>query len=94
MSKFAAQSIAAFSTAAAVAGRAARKAKFVVLVEASDGSWCEMDADDQGHAGVLARNIVDVVGARGASCWRALPNGELLGRPFLTHFETANWEAA
>ncbi len=94
MTKFSALSIARFFEADAVAGRVARKAKFVVLVEASDGSWCEMDADDQGHAGVLARNIVDVIGARGASCWRVLPGGELLGRPFLTHFETANWEAA
>lgn len=88
MPKFSALSITRFFEGDAVAGRVARKARFVVLVEADDGSWFELDADDQGHAGVLARNIVDVMGARGASCWRVLPNGKLVGRPFLTHFET------
>jgi hypothetical protein len=94
MTKFSALSIARFFEADAVAGRVARKAKFVVLVEADDGSWCELDADDQGHAGVLARNWVDTLGARGASCWRVFPGGTLDGRPFFTHYETANWEAA
>lgn len=87
MSKFAAQSIRSFFTAEAVAGRVARKARFVVLVEADDASWFELDADDQGHAGVLARNVVDTQSARGASCWRVFAGGEIGPHAFYSCFE-------
>lgn len=49
--------------------------RFFVAVESERGDWFALHADDQGHAGALARNWVDVVGARGASCWRLLPDG-------------------
>ena len=88
MAKFSASSIADLLIPAANAGRLARKAKFVVCVEARDGSWCELDADYQGLAGVLARNTVDVLGARGASCWRVDRDGSTIGRAFYTHFES------
>lgn len=94
MSKFAAQSITAFFTDAANAGRVARKAKFVVCVEADDGSWFELDADDQAHAGVLARNVVDKMDARGASCWRVFAGGDISGKPFFTHWHSYSAEAA
>lgn len=88
MSKFAAQSIVPFFSAEANAGRVARKAQFVVLVEVDDGSWCELDADDQAHAGVLARNWVDQGNARGASCWRVFAGGDISGKPFMTYWHS------
>jgi hypothetical protein len=95
MTKFSAQSIEAFRTAEANRGRMVRGASFVVCVEVDDGSWCELDADDQGHAATLARNWVDEQNARGASCWRVLRmyGGELGSRPFLTVYEEHDtWE--
>lgn len=89
MTKFAALSIDALRTAEANRGRMVRGANFVVCVECDDGSWCELDADDQGHAGVLARNWVETQDARGASCWRVLRmyNGELGNQPFYAVFD-------
>lgn len=92
MTKFAATSIADLCTPAATAGRLARKAKFVVMVECDDGSWCELDADDQGHAGTLARNFVDKQNARGASCRRVdTRTGELHPKSFYHYYAIAEF---
>jgi hypothetical protein len=40
------------------------------VCENARGEWFALHADDQGHAGVLARHWVDTLGCRGASCWR------------------------
>lgn len=94
MTKFAAQTIKTLmDDTAHIAGRKARGAKFVVAVEADDGSWFELDADDQGHAGVLARNAVDAMSARGASCWRVM-DGRYLGRAFYSCFEAIDMAEA
>jgi len=87
MAKFAAQSIQDLRTGAATMGRFVRKAAFVVDVECDDGSWCELDADDKAHAERLARNWVDVMGARGASCWEVIGNGNVKKKPFFTYYE-------
>ena len=87
MTKFAAQSIRDLRTAEADAGRLAREAKFVVSVEVDDGSWCELDADDVTHAERLAMNWVDVMNARGASCWEVIANGGVKRKPFFTYYE-------
>lgn len=94
MTKFAALSIADLRTAEANRGRMVRGAKFVVCVEVDDGSWCELDADDQGHAGVLARNWVSAQNARGASCWRVLRMyaGELGAQAFYTVYENVTFD--
>ncbi|NVO13867.1 MAG: hypothetical protein HXX10_07510 [Rhodoplanes sp.] len=61
------------------AGRVARKARYIVAVEARDGSWCELDGDDEAHARVLADNWTDPqrMGARGASVWAVNADGTL-----------------
>ncbi len=92
MTKFSAQSITVFFTQPAIEGRLARKAKYVVCVEVDDGSWCELDADDADHAYRLAVNWVDVMDARGASCWCVSKTGELGGRPFKTYYSQPKWE--
>jgi hypothetical protein len=69
MPKFSASSAADFRTEAANAGRVARVPVFVVIVEADDGSWCELDAESITHAERLAMNWVDTLGARGACVW-------------------------
>lgn len=92
MTKFAAQSIQDLRTGAATMGRFARKAKFVVDVECDDGSWCELDADDKAHAKRLARNWVDVMGARGASCWEVVGNGNVARRSFFNYYENVGME--
>lgn len=64
------------------AGRLARKVEYIVACEASDGSWCEFDAETILHASVLADNAVDKLGARGCSAWRVdLTTGELAKQP-------------
>lgn len=70
MTKFAALSATDLRTYDCCNGRLARKAQFVVTCEADDGSWFELDADDQAHAKVLANNQVDNMNCRSASCWR------------------------
>ncbi len=60
--------------------------KFVVAVENAKGEWFLLHADDQGHAGTLARNWVENMGARGASCRRIFADG-IAPKPFLTVFE-------
>lgn len=90
MAKFADRSIGPFFTEARNAARVSRKAEFIVAVECDDGSWCELDAESIEHAGMLAHNWVDVLGARGASCWRAsVRNGKCARTPFYTHYENA-----
>jgi len=69
MPKFSALSFADLQTEDRVRGRLARGAHFVVEVEANDGSWCELDADNSAHAKVLADTWVEKLGARGCSCW-------------------------
>lgn len=69
MTKFAAQTAADFRTQGACAARVIRAPSFVVIVEADDGSWCELDADDRHHGERLAMNWVDTLGARGACVW-------------------------
>jgi hypothetical protein len=69
MPKFSATCLADLMTPERDAGRVARKVKYVVACEASDGSWCEFDADDSDHGKVLADNAVDKLGARGCSVW-------------------------
>jgi hypothetical protein len=92
MTKFAALSILDLRTPEANRGRRARRAKFVVAVEADDGSWFELDADDRDHARTLARNVVDVQSARGASCWVAVPVGDETAehgaRSFFNYYDT------
>jgi hypothetical protein len=69
------------------AGRKARKVPYIVACEASDGSWCEFDADSVAHAKVLADNAVDKLGARGCSCWRVeLGTGELASAPSVYNY--------
>lgn len=87
MTKFAAQSIRDLRTIEATVGRLTRKAQFVVDVECSDGSWCELDADSVTHAERLAMNWVDTLNARGASCWSVKPDGSVERKPFFTYFE-------
>lgn len=89
MPKFSATSIEAFFGQEATAGRAVRGARFVVNVEADDGSWCELDADDVQHAQALANNWVDVLNARGCSCRKVWPDGTLTRKPFYTNFATS-----
>ena len=87
MTKFKAQSINDLRTNDATLGRFARGSKFVVDVEVNDGSWCELDADDKAHAERLARNWVDVLNARGASCWEVDEFGRCKRKPFFTYYE-------
>lgn len=70
MPKFEAQTINDLFTAERDAGRVARKVEYIVACEASDGSWCEFDADTLLHGSVIADNAVDKLGARGCSVWR------------------------
>lgn len=94
MTKFAALTIDTIKNGSAyIEGRKARGAKFVVAVEADDGSWFELDATDQGHAGVLARNAVEAMSARGASCWRVM-DGRYLGRSFYACYEAHDFAEA
>jgi hypothetical protein len=90
MPKFAAQSINDLRTPEANRGRHARRPFFVVAVEADDGSWFELDAESMDHARTLAKNQVDLMNARGASCWRVVKSGaqiaEMGARPFFTYF--------
>jgi hypothetical protein len=94
MTKFIAQSINYYRTAQANEGRKARKAKCIVNVEADDGSWFELDADDMEHAHVLARNMVDVQSARGASCWQVNADGVCKRRSFFNYYNNggADWD--
>jgi hypothetical protein len=69
MPKFSASSINDLFTIARDEGRLARKVEYIVACEASDGSWCEFDADNFIHAKVLAHNAVHNLHARGCSVW-------------------------
>jgi hypothetical protein len=79
---------AAFSEATPAACKAliAQGIKFVVAVENQRGEWFLLHAEDQNHAGTLARNWVDTLGARGASAWRLFDFGPS-NKPFMTAFE-------
>ena len=90
MPKFSALSFADLQSPERAAGRLARKAEIVVEVEASDGSWCELDADTEEHARVLANNWVSKLGARGCSCWHVRQiDGKLAPTTFYKKF----WES-
>jgi hypothetical protein len=67
--KFAAQKLTDLWSEAQNRGRLQRGVFFVVATEASDGSWCEFDAESYDHAKVLAHNAVDKLGCRGCSVW-------------------------
>lgn len=69
MPKFSATKLTDLMTDARNAGRLQRGVFFIVACEASDGSWCEFDAESSDHAKVLADNAVDKLGARGCSVW-------------------------
>lgn len=86
MPKFQAASAHDLRTKERNVGRVTRKAKFIVTVEADDGSWFELDAVDQGHAGAMARNQVDKMKSRGASCWRVERSGKLSRLAFYTYY--------
>lgn len=75
---------------AAQAGAAYRAGvRFYVVCEGADGRWFALHADDQGHAGALARHWVDVLGCRGADCYRLQPWGG--NQPFFQYFEAVEW---
>jgi hypothetical protein len=82
MTKFLAQSANDLRTTDRNAGRVARKVKFIVQVEADDGSWTELDADSQAHAKILADNWVEKLNARGCSCWKVAADGKLSKHAF------------
>lgn len=96
MSKFAAQSIKDLMTVDANRGRVVRtewyklhtQTPFIaaVCIEADDGSWCELDAESEDHAKALAKNMVDHLNARGASCWKFDANGKLARKSFHVYF--------
>jgi hypothetical protein len=87
MPKFSARSLIALLDPEHNAGRVARRVKIVVACEASDGTWCEFDADDEAHARILAENAVEKLGARGCSCWHVEPDGSYRRGPsFHTYF--------
>lgn len=69
----------------------AQGVKFVVAVENQRGEWFLLHADDQGHAGALARNWVEAMGARGASCRRIFADG-VAPKPFFTIYEDCGFE--
>jgi hypothetical protein len=60
--------------------------RFYVICEGAGGEWFALHADDQGHAGALARHWVDILGCRGASCWRLYSWGSG-AQPFFTYLE-------
>ncbi|MEY4942614.1 MAG: hypothetical protein RL254_795 [Planctomycetota bacterium] len=65
--------------------------KFVVAVENAKGEWFLLHADDQGHAGNLAKIWVETMGARGASCRRIFSVG-VAPKPFFTIYEDCGFE--
>ena len=73
--------IAAQAAAAHAAG-----IRFFVICENQAGEWFALHADNQGHAGALARHWVDTIGCRGASCWRLYEWGAAPA-PFFTYLE-------
>lgn len=85
MPKFSAKSIDDLFTPEATAGRAVRKPAYVVACEASDGSWCEFDAETLLHASLLADNAVNNLGARGCSVREVLSCGAV-GAPLYARF--------
>lgn len=91
MTKFTAQKITDLHVPEACAGRLARRVHIVVACEASDGSWCEFDADDEAHARRLADNAVANLNARGCSCWHVR---QIDGRYAPKSFYHKYWEPA
>lgn len=63
------------ATPAACKALIAQGVNFIVAVENNRGEWFLLHADDQAHASDLAHNWVDVMDARGASCWRLFEDG-------------------
>jgi hypothetical protein len=62
--------------------------RFFVVVENAKGEWFALHADDQDHAARLARHWVDVIGCRGASCWRLFAWGHHGDEAFFSYFES------
>lgn len=92
MPKFKATSIADLMVPAANAGRVVRKASYalsetpfthVVIGEASDGSFFELDGQDFDHAKALACNAVDWLSCRSCSVWTYEADGSLTQGPSL-----------
>jgi len=69
----------------------AQSIRFAVAVENSKGEWFLLHANDQLHAVDLARNWVDTMGARGASCRRIFEYG-VSDKPFHTVYENIGFE--
>jgi hypothetical protein len=93
VTKFQAQTLTDLMSPECDAGRLARKVEYVVACEVDDGSWCELDATDQEHARVLARNWVDKLSARGCSCWNVrLIDGKLGPSSFFNYYWTPEEE--
>ena len=67
----------AFEAATPTACKAlvAKGINFTVAVENDRGEWFLLHAEDISNAMNLARNWVDVMGARGASIWRIFEDG-------------------
>jgi hypothetical protein len=93
MPKFEATSIEDLFTVERDAGRVARRAAYaphqmfthIVACEASDGSWCEMDAESLEHGKLLATTAVEKLGARGCSVWTVRDDGTV-GVPEFKYF--------
>lgn len=92
MAKFTAQSLMDLLVEERSTGRVERRKAYAVLdtrfshvvaCEASDGSWCEFDAENFDHAKRLAENAVWNLGARGCSVWAVDDNGRLGRGPSL-----------
>jgi hypothetical protein len=90
MPKFSALSFSDLQSPERQRARLLRGVHFVVETETDDGSWCELDAEDSDHAKRLADNWVDVLGARGCSCWCVnAETGALARTSFYKKFEEA-----
>jgi hypothetical protein len=63
------------ATPAACKALVAQGINFTVAVENDRGEWFLLHAEDISNAMNLARNWVDVMGARGASIWRIFEDG-------------------
>jgi hypothetical protein len=65
-----------------------------LAVENERGEWFWLNAEDQAHAATLSRHWVSNMRARGASCWRIMPDGTIAARPFGVVYATFDMEDA
>ena len=63
---------------------------FLTIVHTHDAKWIALHAKDQGQGGAQARAWVDVMGNRGASCWRLYPWG-LGPEPLYSYTPELSW---